>query len=694
MTARRFPRKAHLGLESLEDRCVPAVTSASQINNWVFLSGDNNPSDVVIRRVADDLEIYENATSRLWKFTNASAIKGIWFSGGSAADRLTIQSGDLVLEAYGLGGNDTLVGNSGNDNLAGGDGDDLLQGGDGADYLHGQGGNDVLSGGLENDTLDGGDGNDGLLGAYGNDRFYGGSGRDRYLNWIPSQDEYPDRNDAEDIAVYFRDSTTSTSSKFGELTLKFDPANWTEDEIATTDGALLWLQQRTGNNALLRDSVGRNLEFIRVGMYSPSADEAANGIGRDVDGWNSSDGRITVTGRTYQRDFMGGLNATRIQTNTIHEVGHNWDKEGHLWSSWLAASGWQPGASPDWLMQTGTALGQVDGTFELRAVDWNYDGIMDVVAIKKYATGTQTTEVHVLDGRTSYQSFLLQTGTRLYQTGANFSFDVVDWNRDGFMDVVAFHKSGNATRSTELHVLDGRTRYQSFLLQTGTALHEGSDNFDLRAADVNRDGFMDVVAFQKYNTGTHSTEVHVLDGRTGYQSFLLQTGTALHETRADFTFEVGDINRDGFTDVVAIKKYGTGTRSTELHVLDGRTQFRTFLTQTGTLVPEGGDNLAFGLADYNRDGTLDVVALLKYGTGTGTTEVHVLNGKKTSSDGQWSYDRFGNYYRDYSLTNPMEDWATTWEAYFLRSKGNLNAAEAARLAAKFNLLDQFFASKI
>lgn len=49
------------------------------------------------------------------------------------------------------------------------------------------------------------------------------------------------------------------------------------------------------------------------------------------------------------------------------------------------------------------------------------------------------------------------------------------------------------------------------------------------AADYNRDGVLDLWVIKQQNTGTNSTEIHILNGKNP-QEFLLQTGTALHET--------------------------------------------------------------------------------------------------------------------------------------------------------------------
>ncbi len=75
-------------------------------------------------------------------------------------------------------GNDTLLGGAGNDLLIGGTGNDRLQGGDGIDTLRGDAGLDKLEGGTGNDHLDGGADNDTLLGGAGNDTLLGGSGND------------------------------------------------------------------------------------------------------------------------------------------------------------------------------------------------------------------------------------------------------------------------------------------------------------------------------------------------------------------------------------------------------------------------------------------------------------------------------------------------------------------------------------
>jgi hypothetical protein len=49
-------------------------------------------------------------------------------------------------------------------------------------------------------------------------------------------------------------------------------------------------------------------------------------------------------------------------------------------------------------------------------------------------------------------------------------------------------------------------------------------------ADYDLDGAPDLVVLKLQNGGTVSTEVHILSGARGYQSWLLHTGTPLEPT--------------------------------------------------------------------------------------------------------------------------------------------------------------------
>lgn len=269
-----------------------------------------------------------------------------------------------------------------------------------------------------------------------------------------------------------------------------------------------------------------------------------------------------------------------------------------------------------------------------------------------------TSEVHSLDGATSFQSFNLQLATALHQTGSNYSwqFQVGDYNRDGHADLFAIAKQGGSG-TTEVHVLNGADGFKSYLLNVASALHQtGSDNsWMFRLGDYNRDGVLDLYSIGR-NGGSGRTEVHVLDGATNFRSFLTNIATALHRTGSDgsWDFALGDVNRDGFSDLFAISKLGLGSGTTELHVLNGANGFQSYLLNTATALHHTGstNGWVFKTADFDSNGYVDVYAINKQG-GSSRTEVHVLDGSRgylafsaqistalhvTGSDNSWEFE--------------------------------------------------------
>ena len=258
-------------------------------------------------------------------------------------------------------------------------------------------------------------------------------------------------------------------------------------------------------------------------------------------------------------------------------------------------------------------------TWDFVSIDYNLDGATDIMALNKSGTASGKTEVHIMDGAIGYQSWALQTSTVLHETDNTWEFGKGDFKGDGHADIVSIKKSNTGTGSTEIHIMNAADNYQSWLLQTGTILHETGDNFEFQTGDYNGDGHPDIFAIKKSETGTNSTEFHILDGATNYQSWLLQTGTALHETGDNWDFQVGDYNGDSLMDIFGVKQSATDSNSTEIHILDGASNYQAFSLQTSTVLGMTGDNWSFAMGNNN------LISLNQGNTGTGTTEVHILD---------------------------------------------------------------------
>jgi hypothetical protein len=199
--------------------------------------------------------------------------------------------------------------------------------------------------------------------------------------------------------------------------------------------------------------------------------------------------------------------------------------------------------------------------------------VSDLYVIKKRGTGTKTTELHVLPAAKMYQEFGWQSGTALEMTDDSWSFlagphvavtlneqggQIVDADVPGELaDLFAIKKRATATQSTEVHILSAEKKYQKISWQSGTALEMTDDKWAF-ATFVGGD----LWAIKKSGTESRTTEVHVLSALHRYKEFAFQRATALEMT--DKTWEFGLANN---LDLFAIKKNGTATNSTEVHVL-------------------------------------------------------------------------------------------------------------------------------
>ncbi|AKJ07036.1 LYCV glycosyl hydrolase [Archangium gephyra] len=259
----------------------------------------------------------------------------------------------------------------------------------------------------------------------------------------------------------------------------------------------------------------------------------------------------------------------------------------------------------------------------------NSGGDGNVYAVMRAATGTGTTEVHVLNRATNYQSFIYETGTALHETGTDGSwmFRMGDYNNDGKQDLWAIAK--NAVQ-TDVHILDGATNFQSFLLHAATGLHNtGTDlTWVFLVGDYNGDGRKDLYAVNKNANG--KTDVHVLNGADNFKTFLLHavSGSANIGTDNSQMLDLADFNNDGKLDLWVISKAATGSGTTEVHVLNGADNFATYILHSSTALGLTGTDgrWYFSVADYNGDGRPDLYATNKAATASGKTEIHVLNG--------------------------------------------------------------------
>ncbi len=120
---------------------------------------------------------------------------------------------------------------------------------------------------------------------------------------------------------------------------------------------------------------------------------------------------------------------------------------------------------------------------------------------------------------------------------------------------------------------------------------------------------LDIVAIHKQNTISNHTKLHFISAMNRYQQFSGTIAIPLECSDDRYDFHMVDWNGDGSPDLVIIIKSGTGSGMTEIHVLSGASGFQEYILHTSTGLGPTNQDWEFGLADWEGDGKLDLFPL-------------------------------------------------------------------------------------
>lgn len=231
----------------------------------------------------------------------------------------------------------------------------------------------------------------------------------------------------------------------------------------------------------------------------------------------------------------------------------------------------------------------------LSAVDYNNDGWVDLF-MEGWSDNAGTRVVTLYKNVTGV--FQRQTtpvgGTEDFEGMNGGSLHTGDINNDGYVDVITSGYSVVGSYKTYLYVNQGDGTFVK-----SNASFPGIEQGESVLFDSNNDGWLDVFVAGVGHDGANWIWPGNLYLNNQDGTFTLQANTNLPSGTQGYTsFEIGDINNDGYTDLMIMLPSG---ENTAMYYNNGDNTFLKDVPQTEARARAG----SMSLADFNNDNKLD-----------------------------------------------------------------------------------------
>jgi len=274
-----------------------------------------------------------------------------------------------------------------------------------------------------------------------------------------------------------------------------------------------------------------------------------------------------------------------------------------------------------WKIHSVTPFNIKDDNKEFKIGDFNRDGIEDIYVIIRNKCGL--IEIYILDGSKNYTTSIYNVTTSLTYKNCDCDFNVEDFNHDGYEDLICIKKIDE--QNSEIHILDGKNNFQSYILQKRIPVECSGKDFVYNIGDYNNDHFYDLYCINRKENC--NPNIKILDGKKDYNKCILDKTLNLKGVNKDWEFEVEDYNTDGVPDLYCLNK--KGKEKLEVHILDGKSKYKDFSIESSTIMDKI-NNKADILVGKGR---LNIFCVLLDGTSTNKVEVHKF-GFKDDIDGK------------------------------------------------------------
>lgn len=252
--------------------------------------------------------------------------------------------------------------------------------------------------------------------------------------------------------------------------------------------------------------------------------------------------------------------------------------------------------------------------------DVNNDGRLDLICPYDYGSNTRTFVQLASDS--GYTNWVNWTGNGNSQFDLDNCRNIQagDIDGDGLDDLACAYNYGGATTRTFVQLSAGDSlttwanQHPSLIAQ-----FELNNCRPVLSGDVNGDGRLDLIC--PYDYGSNTRTFVQLSTASGYTVWINWTGNGNSQFDLDrcTAIQAGDVNGDGQTDLVCTYNYGGATTRTFVQFSNG-TNFALWANQHPTLIQQFELNNCSPLlsGDINADGWLDLICPYDYGINTRT----------------------------------------------------------------------------
>lgn len=237
----------------------------------------------------------------------------------------------------------------------------------------------------------------------------------------------------------------------------------------------------------------------------------------------------------------------------------------------------------------------VGPTYQVHAADLNHDGFLDLV-FSGVVNGKQI--VTILWGSATGYSEQNEQVLHLSsdKLSASLFFQIADLNRDGNLDLIVHGYSG------ELQIFWGSVAgYSESKSWTGTTPYGG----DITLADLDGDGYLDFILSGAFDPEKRSNNAKTMILRGTSAGTPSQDGAIELEAYASEQCAVADLNRDGYLDIVCSNYMSDSTRSLPIFIFWGSKDGHYSNANRTDLPAES--SLGLQLIDLDGDGYPDIV---------------------------------------------------------------------------------------